>query len=203
MNFSKSMPVSVARWNIWLAYRLARQGLLPQFCRLLPRNWTTYYCASKNNCSLLCRCAICSGVVSKNNAQRLHIVQHVKKQRPTWIVLQCEPFLLQRRCTQPELSCHQYDEEGAGRAGWIRLLLLTYVMKVINSDGKDNNSDRKWLLNEGCLLTGHPSMRAKATRFTPESITAKENFTYESVDQILLSDKCALFVFHCPLVCWN
>ena len=74
---SKSMPVSVARWNIWLAYRLARQGLLPQFCRLFPRNWATYYCASKNNCSLLCRCAVCSGVVSKNNAHKLHIVQHV------------------------------------------------------------------------------------------------------------------------------
>ena len=51
-----------------------------------------------------------------------------------------------------------------------------YLMKMRKGDGKDNNSDK------GCLLTGHLSMRAKATRFTPESITAKLNFTYESVE---------------------
>ena len=112
----------------------------------------------------------------------------VKVQSPTWTERQCELFLLQHHCNQPEI-CSQSNWINAADGcykWWYSVMVKLYWV------------EDKW------GITGQPSMRANATRFTPESITAKLNFTCNCIDywrhvsKIKIYHNCHIYIFTQP-----
>ena len=91
---------------------------------------------------------------------------------------------------------------------------LRFVLLQIESNAADGvDGSYKWWysvmvklywVEDKWGITGHPSMRANATRFTPESITAKLNFTcidyWRHASKIKIYHKCHIYIFTQP--CW-
>ena len=82
-------------------------------------------------------------------------------------------------------------------------MLLMELMVLINDGIRYSVMVKLYWVEDKWGITGHPSMRANATRFTPESITAKLNFTcnidyWRHVSKIKIYHNCHIYIFTQP-----